>query len=97
MHSNGFLELILDSDYNKKIFSFYQKISEVRRVLVFGEKQISLMVQNPVSLEWNSDTVIPNSVIFSFSGQLWGRLQQLDTLGFCGLARFSASFSVSVT
>lgn len=84
MHSNGFLELILDSDYNKKIFSFHQEISKVRRVLVFGEKQISLMVQNPMSLECNSGTVIPNSVIFNFLGQLWGRLQHWTPLAFVG-------------
>lgn len=62
MHSDGFLELILDSDYHKKILSLYQKISEVRRVLVFGEKQAAVMIWNLMSLVWNSDVGIPISL-----------------------------------
>lgn len=38
MHSDGFLELILDSDYHEKILSLYLKIREVRRVFVFWER-----------------------------------------------------------
>lgn len=62
MHSDGFLELILDSDYHKKILSLYQKISEVRRVLVFGEKQAAVMIWNLMSLVCNSDMGIPSSL-----------------------------------
>lgn len=58
MHSDGFLELILDSDYHKKILSLYQKINEVRRVLVFG----AVMIWNLMSLVCNSDMGIPSSL-----------------------------------
>lgn len=42
MHSDGFLELILDSDYHEKILSLYQKAREVRKLVVFWEKTKNL-------------------------------------------------------
>lgn len=62
MHSDGFLELILDSDYHETILSLYQKIREVRRVFVFLEKQALVMIWNPISLVQNSDMGIPSSM-----------------------------------
>jgi len=62
MHSDGFLELILDSDYHEKILSLYEKIREVRRVFVFWEKHTIVMISNIMSLVQNSDTGIPSSL-----------------------------------
>lgn len=62
MHSDGFLELIFDSDYHEKILSVYQKISEVRRVFVFWEKQAFVMIWNLISLVQNSAMGIPSSL-----------------------------------
>lgn len=49
-HSDGFLELILDSHCHEKIPSLYEKIREVRRVFVFWEKQALVMIWNLISL-----------------------------------------------
>lgn len=61
MHSDGFLELILDSDYHEKILSLYQKVREVKMLFVFWEKQ-EFMIWKLVSLVQNSDTGIPSSL-----------------------------------
>lgn len=64
MHSNGFLEPILDSDYREKILSLCQKIREVRRVFVFWEKQAFVMIWNLRPLVQNSDMQIPTSLLY---------------------------------
>lgn len=61
MHSDGFLELILDSDYHEKILSLYQKVREVKMLFVFWEKQ-EFMIWKLVSLVQNSDMGIPSSL-----------------------------------
>lgn len=62
MHSDGFLELILDSDYHEKILSLYQNIREVRRVFVFWEKHAFVMIWNVMPLVQNSDMGIPTNL-----------------------------------
>lgn len=52
MHSNGFLELILDSDYHKKILGLCLKIGEVSGVFVFWEKQAFMMIWNLRTQAW---------------------------------------------
>lgn len=64
MHSNGFLELILDSDYHEKSLSLCQKIREVRREFVFWEKQAFVMIWNLRTLVQNPDMEIPTSLLY---------------------------------
>lgn len=63
MHSNGFLELILDSDYHENNLSLCQKIREVRGVFVFWEKQAFMMIENSRTLVQNSGMEIPTSLL----------------------------------
>lgn len=62
MHSDSFLELILDSDYHEKILSLYQNVREVRRVFVFWEKLAFVTIWNVMPLVQNSDTGIPSNL-----------------------------------